>query len=144
MSGKRSHPSHIVIITDEKFIVQFDEPGDRQSLQTVQHVFGRVGVTSGHGGHGLGAFTSHSGRRRSETAHGRAALEYGFVEEAVAGRRQQMISRARAARALAENRHPSGIAAELGDVLPDPAQRHHLVFHPVVARHHVVFRAGES
>lgn len=137
-----SHPS--CIITDEEFVVELDESGGRQSLQTIQHVFGRVGVTSGHGGHGFGAFTGHPGRGRSETTHGRAALEYGSVEEPVARRRQQMVSRASAARALAENRHPSGIAAELGDVLPDPAQRHYLVLHPVVARHHVVFRADES
>lgn len=123
--------------------MKFDDVAGREFLQAVQHVFGGVDVASGKGRDGQGAFADRSGRRQSPTAHGRAALEYGSVEQTFAHRRHHVVARAGAARALAEYRHPPGIAAEPRDVLADPAQRHHLILHPVVAGQDVVFGARE-
>ena len=54
-----------------------------------------------------------------------------------------MILHTGASCALPEDGHLVGIPPELGDVLPDPPERHHLVLEAIVARHHLVPSAQE-
>lgn len=120
-----------------------EKPG-RFRLETPQHVPGTVAGASGESGDGLSAFAGHARHGRAPQTHRRAALEYGFVEQSLAHWRQDMIADTDAAGTAAKHRHPAGIAAEFRDVFADPAQRHHLVFHPVVSGHHVVFGAQQT
>lgn len=123
--------------------MKFNDTDGREFLQTAQYVLGGLGVTSGERSDRFGAFANHPGRRQRPTAQGRTALEDRLVKQTLAHRRQQVVSGAGAPRALAEYRHLPGIAAEFGHVVPDPAQRRHLVFHAQVARQNIVLGAGE-
>lgn len=116
----------------------------RFRLETPQHVPGNVPGASGESGDGFSAFAGHARHGRAPQTQRRAALEYGSVEQALAHGRQHVIADTDAAGTTAEHRHPAGIAAEFRDVFADPPQRHHLVFHPVVSGHDVVFGAQQT
>lgn len=135
-------PSALERTTNPQAFVHVTEETGRQRAETLQRVAGRrVGSTPGYAANGFGPLARHTRRRRAPTAHWRAALHDGLVEQPLAGRRQYVMADADTAGAASEDGHEAGVAAEPADVVSDPAQCRHLVLGPVVARYRVVLGA---
>lgn len=121
--------------------MRIDQKLSRNRFQTSQYVLGVVGIATGHRRHRSSAFTGDSRRQNGPPAYRRPALEYGFVEQALAHRRQQVKTHAGAPASFAEYRHAARVAVEPADVVLYPAQGLHLILHAVVAGKHFVLGA---